>query len=99
MANLQGPERWQGTSTSRARLAPHLKQVVYCRRISESSPPKIVVIALKCSNLLWGHGRENFQIPLCEPIFPADHNSQENLRTDRAWRVINGARWRKVTSI
>lgn len=99
MANLQGPERWQGTSTSRAHLALHLKQAVYRRRISEGSPPEIVVIASKCSSLLWGHGRQNLQIPLCEQIFPADHNSQKNLLTDRAWRVINGTRWRKVTSV
>lgn len=73
-----------------ARLAFRLRLVVYCRQISESSPPGVVLIALKCFSLLWGHGGEDFQILLCEQIFPVDHNSQENLLTDQVWNVIDG---------
>lgn len=50
----------------------------------------MVLIALKCFSLLWGHGGEDFQILLCEQIFPVDHNSQENLLTDQVWNVIDG---------
>lgn len=45
-----------------AHLALHLHLAVSCRGISENCPPKVVVIAVKCFNLLWSRGREHFYL-------------------------------------
>ena len=95
MASPQRPERsWDAREVCPPGLPSQAGPC--CRRVSESSPPGVLVIALKCFSLLWGHRGEDSEILLCEQIFPMAHNSKENLLTDRAWSAIDGTGGEKL---